>query len=288
MELKDSFEKMVDYCNQLGWFEIKENDFRQVELMNYAHPFIITVTGLAYNEITIECTISARHQLTRFHKKTIQKMILGDLLNKKISLKYPLEWVLEDNGDICWILKGRFLREMFFSDANEMLQDLLLIANSSWGIGKRLCRFISLIDSKGIVLPVEGCSEKMRSISAAIKYLELLNYTDIDRILIGVFLYNSPYRSILRDKGIESLINYICEQEPELLSREALWNCVKNNWDVLCYSFGNLNIKLIYTIDTFPVFQKKTAKDKRKIRTVKSNCKFRLTVTNLKKIKKDR
>lgn len=253
MKLNDCYEKVIDYCNKLGWYERRENDFRQVELMNYAYPVIITITGVAYNEIAIECTTEIRHNFTRFHKETIQKMIINRVINKMPELSTSLEWVTKDNGDILWIIKCQYSDEMELNIFQTDLFRLLLIADTAWSICKRKSKLMNLIDSEGLVIPIANCVEKMRSVYAAIKFLEPFNYSDINKILLGTFLYNLPYRNILRKNGLDVLINYICKQEPELQHYTELWERIRSDWDKLHYSFGKNNIRLIHTFDTYHV-----------------------------------
>lgn len=66
LELNDAFDKVLDCLNQLAWFVKEEVDFRQVNMMNYSCPYIITITGLAYDAVTFECVTPVRVGLTRF------------------------------------------------------------------------------------------------------------------------------------------------------------------------------------------------------------------------------
>ena len=251
MDLNDSFEKIIFFLNQLGWIQKQENDYRQVEMMNYACPYVLIVTGIAFNEVAFECTTPVRLDFTRFHKETIQKSIANTVIRKINISVSSIEWIAERNGDIRWILRYTSTREIILSDVKNALSDIMSLATLAWTISKKKCKITNLIGLEGIVLPIENCYEKMSSISAAVKYLELFGYHNIDRIILGTLIYNPPYRTILRKKGIDFLVDYICKQEPELLLEINLWDSVKTLWGNSHYSIGPNEVKLINTIDKF-------------------------------------
>lgn len=256
LKLNDAFEKVLDCLNQLAWFVKEEVDFRQVNMMNYSCPHIITVTGVAYDEVTFECVTPVRVDLTRFRHETVQKRIIKHVSQRLSDFAQPFVGFAEKDGDIKWTIKQSYYTADDYHRVEKTISDILTIANVAKAMSFDRCGIKSLLRSDGFVLPVDNITCKFHTLATALKYLELFNYPNIDNILLATFLYNPTFRTILRNEGIEALIKYLSDSEPELRTRNDLWNSIKLQWQDLNYSFGKYSIKLIHTFDIYEMFGK--------------------------------
>ena len=257
LKLNDAFEKVLDCLNQLAWFVKEEVDFRQVNMMNYSCPHIITITGVAYDEVTFECVTPVSVDLTRFRHETVQKRIIKHVSQRLSDFAQPFVGFAEKDGDIKWTIKQSYYTADDYHRVEKTISDILTIANVAKTMSFDRCGIKSLLGSDGFVLPVDNITCKFHTLATALKYLELFNYPNIDNILLATFLYNPTFRTILRNEGIEALIKYLSDSEPELRTRNDLWNSIKLQWQDLNYSFGKYSIKLIHTFDIYEMFGKR-------------------------------
>jgi hypothetical protein len=251
----DTFEEFLEHANLLGWSQIEELDEKQVILLNYGEKFDIKLTALSPYIIVIECSISIRKVFKGLHFLTLLSKIVNGVFKQNPELENLYKWELGKNGDICWYTERSFKNELNCHIVEDLINELRIISKTTWDLYKRLSKLSTLLCEDGIVLPVNNCHEKFKSIGAVVVYLYFFHQEDFARSFIETCLYNISLRNTIRKKGLQYIIQEVCEEFPKLTSL-LNWEQVATLWEDMHYSIGNYNIQLQYTFDEYHMFNK--------------------------------
>ena len=251
----DTYEQFLEYANLLGWTQIEELDDKQVILLNYGEKFVIKLTALSRDIIVLECSIPIRINLSGFHFHTLLKKIIDGVFKKIPEDESIYEWETDNHGDICWYTEQSFKDNLSCEIVDNLINKLLVISKITWDLYKGISKLSSLLCEDGIVLPVNNCHEKFKSIGAVVIYLYFFHQEDFERCFIETLLYNISLRNTIRDNGIQHIIKEICDDIPEMTSL-INWGHIKTIWEDMHYSIENCNIQLQYTFDNYSIFNR--------------------------------